>query len=560
MRSKQRKINPIVSYFIGIINLVLAYTAIFLYLRDEFSGTDRDVITAIYWVVQTITTLGYGEIYPVTPIGKLLVIVIISSGIGAIFVFFPLVLTPLLEKRIRRLPIRVDMSGHIIICGYNALVETLIEELTSLNDKFVLIDDDDRTIRELIEQNIPCIYGDPSDRSVLENACISRSRTLVANKGSEIDANIILTASKLSSAKMMALVDDIAMEKYLTYVGATTVLSPKQLLGSYMGRQALSPLVYETMEVYGVHPELIFEEVLVHSGCDLIGKSIEENEVRRKTGASILGIKKDDSIILNPDPEIVIEEESTLFSIGSEEQLSRLDELTKKGPRKDRGLYILAGYGDVGRQVASILHKKGVDYTIVDIRDVEDECKKRDGANLIVGSATDEGVLKDAGIDKASTFIVALNEDSLNIYATIIARRLSPTIRIISRANSVSTVDKLNDAGADTAFSLSSIGGKMLARTIALNREGKVKLTEKLILGVYKAKDELLDKNLGFLSIRTETGCTIVGLEEDNNFIANPGPSVVINENAELFVAGTKEQLHIFERKYGYRNLFKRKT
>jgi len=571
-RLRFRHVNPIALYMMGILNLILIYSILFLYLRDEFSGTDSGVITAVYWVIQTITTLGYGEIYPVSSLGRLLVTIIIFSGIVSIFVFFPMVLTPWLERRIRRLPTKVNMGGHIVICGYSALVETLIEELEQSNRWFVLIDNNEQTIRDLLEQDIPCIYGDPSDKLVLENACVSEATVLVSNKRGEENANIILTASKLSDADMIAIVDDIAMEKFLTYVGATAVLSPRQLLGTYMGRQALLPAVHGLMEIDRLHPKLTFKEVLVSRGCDLVGKSIEESGIRSKTGATIIGISKDDKVILNPDPEaVVIGEENLLFVIGSEEQLNRLDELMfRGGVKRDYGLYILAGYGDVGKQVAGILHKKGVDFTVIDVRDVKDGSdgddggrrgKEKDKIKLLLGDATEEEVLKAAKIDKASTFIVALNEDCLNIYTTIVARKLNPKIRIISRANAVNSVDKLYDAGADSAFSLSSICGRMLARTISLHIEGEIRLTEGLIVRIHKARGNLFDKKVGDLKIRSITGCTLVGMGEGENFIANPGANAVISENSELLVAGTKEQLRIFEREYGYidyRNIFRK--
>ncbi|MDY6865032.1 MAG: NAD-binding protein [Halobacteriota archaeon] len=558
-RVRAQRISPIIIYSIGILDLLLVYSALFLYLRDEFSGSDNDLVTAIYWVIQTITTLGYGEIHPITPLGRLLVTVIILSGIGAIFIFFPLVLTPWLERRIMQLPTQVKMGGHVVICGYSAIVETLIEELVISNKWFVLIDDDEQTIRGLLERNLPCIYGDPSDKTVLENVGISKARTLVANRSGEENASIILTASKLSDAKMIALVDDIAMERYLNYAGASVVLSPRQMLGTYMGRHALSPQVYQLMDVDRLHPELLFEEILVSSDCEMIGSTIEGSGIRSETGATIIGIRKDREVVLNPDPDTIIGEGDLLFAIGSEDQLNMLDDLiTKKVAKMDRGLYILAGYGDVGKRISRILHKKGVEFTVIDVHDVMSEEGVLEGLNVIEGDATDEDVLKVAGIEEASTFIAALNKDSLNIYTTIVARKLNPNIRIIARANSASAMDKLYDAGADKAFSLSAIGGKILARMIILHREDEIVLTDDLIVRVYKAKGDLVNVKLGGLGIRYDTGCIVMGMGEEKRFIANPGPDVIVEEGSELFVAGTRDELRRFERTYRYRNLFNR--
>ncbi|MDY6930580.1 MAG: NAD-binding protein [Halobacteriota archaeon] len=559
-RVRAQRISPIIIYGIGLLDLLLVYSALFLYLRAEFSGSDNDLVTAVYWVIQTITTLGYGEIHPISPLGRLLVTIIILSGIGAIFVFFPLVLTPWLERRIMQLPTQVRMSGHVVICGYSAIVETFIEELLRSNRWFVLVDGDEQIIRGLLERNLPCIYGDPSERKVLENACLSKARTLVANRGGEENASIILTASKLTEAKMIALVDDMAMERYLDYAGASVVLSPRQMLGTYMGRHALSPQVYQLMDVDRLHPELLFEEIILGSESEMIGSTIEGSRIRCETGATIIGIKKGENVLLNPDPDVTIDEGDLLFAIGSEDQLNMLDELiTRKVSNTDRGLFILAGYGDVGKQISRMLYRKGVDFAIIDAHAVMSEEGVLEGLNIIEGDATDEDVLKIAGIEDASTFIAALDKDSLNIYTTIVARKLNPNIRIISRANSASAMDKLYDAGADKAFSLSAIGGKILARIIILHRDGEIILTDDLIVRVYKAKGELVNAKIGWLGIRTDIGCIIIGMDEEKGFIANPGPDVVISEGSELLVAGTRDELRRFERTYRYRNLFNRR-
>src|SRR5659263_405407 len=130
--------------------LVLIYSFIFIDLMHTYESKDYDFITATYWVIVSMTTVGYGEIIFQSHIGQLFTIVVVLSGVVMIFGYlFPLVVTPQLEKTLRReLPSRVpvDFKNHIIICGHNQLVETLIGELDENRIPFVVIDENEHTI------------------------------------------------------------------------------------------------------------------------------------------------------------------------------------------------------------------------------------------------------------------------------------------------------------------------------------------------------------------------------------------------------------------------------
>ena len=100
--------------------LVLIYSFIFDYLMYNFENKHYDFITAIYWVIISMTTVGYGDIYFNSSIGHFYTIVVVLSGVVMIFGYlFPLVVTPQLERTLRKeLPSRVppDLDNHIIIC------------------------------------------------------------------------------------------------------------------------------------------------------------------------------------------------------------------------------------------------------------------------------------------------------------------------------------------------------------------------------------------------------------------------------------------------------------
>ena len=137
--------SPYLVYPAGILAIVLIYTLIFLLLQDNFHlpGGRSDFLTALYWVVITMTTTGYGDIYPTTVIGKMFSLLVVLTGLSILFaIVLPLMVTPIMDRLMRRPRSRVPewVGDHVIIAGYNAIVETLIVELTERGIPFVVID------------------------------------------------------------------------------------------------------------------------------------------------------------------------------------------------------------------------------------------------------------------------------------------------------------------------------------------------------------------------------------------------------------------------------------
>ena len=134
---------------------------------------NANIVTAIYWATTTITTVGFGDVVFTSQAGRVFSIIMQILGIILISGFlFTYVITPWVDKVIKfRLPRKVSsgMKDHIIICGYNQMVETLIDELTEQDLQLIIIEDEEELIRELSYKDIPCIFGVLSDKQTLTN-------------------------------------------------------------------------------------------------------------------------------------------------------------------------------------------------------------------------------------------------------------------------------------------------------------------------------------------------------------------------------------------------------
>ncbi len=329
---KLRISKPVIVYISIFAFLILIYSLVFQYLMVTYENRHYGFITAFYWVVVSMTTVGYGDIYFTSPIGHLFSAIVILSGVVMIFGYlFPLVVTPQIETALRRdMPSNVppDLKSHIIICGYNQLVETLILELKESRIPFMVIDENEKNINMLLSRKIICVHGDAADENVLMNSNIFSAEMLIANLSDEKNAGIILTAKELCNIKVIALVEGIARAGYLKYAGADRVISPKTLFGRYIGRKAIDPLTDHLAGATKFFEDLSIVELPIYPRSVLIGKKLKDASIHERTGMNIVGLWTAGRLSLNPKPDDVIKENSILLAVGREKQLEALKKLT----------------------------------------------------------------------------------------------------------------------------------------------------------------------------------------------------------------------------------------
>lgn len=325
--------HPYFAYKTAAVFLFVIYILIFEFLMIfENQPKNANLITAIYWTTTTVATVGYGDVVFTSMEGRLFTIIVQVLGIILISDFLvTYVVTPWMDRFIKfRLPRKVpsSMKDHIIICGYNQLVETLIDELTEQDILFVVVEDEDELIKELVYKNISCIFGSPSDKQTLIGAGIERAKLLIANKSDKRNANIVLTAKEFQYINIIAIVEDLSKSRYLKYAGADTVVSPKSMFGQFIGKKALDRLVSRITEATEIFEGINIVEFPVYTKSPLIGKTLKEISSQQLTGAKIVGTWTSGTLTFDPKEEDIVRENSVLLAIGSHEELSKLKKLT----------------------------------------------------------------------------------------------------------------------------------------------------------------------------------------------------------------------------------------
>ncbi len=331
--------RSILLYLTVITTIVSIYSLIFLFLMfkegQHIPSQMENVnpVTAIYWVIATMTTVGYGDVYFIEGTGRVFSVIAAISGVIFLFgMLFPLVLTPWLDARVKSLlPTRVPskLSDHLIICGYSPMVESLIEELAHQNTPFVVVESDETIVKDLFEKGILCIHGDSSDKDTLDGANIRTANCLITNESDEMDANIILTAREMSDLTIIAILEDLSKREYLEYAGASNVIAPKSMLGSFIGRKAVDPTVSHLVGATEFLKDVEIIEFPIYPKSELIGKSLRDAGIRTRTGCNIIGIWAGGELSLNPRPAEVLKSNSILLAVGTEAQLLKLKKLVQ---------------------------------------------------------------------------------------------------------------------------------------------------------------------------------------------------------------------------------------
>jgi voltage-gated potassium channel len=294
---------------------------------------------SLYMTVTTIFTVGYGD-EGLSSGGKVFTIVLIVCGVGTILYglgsMVEFVVKGQLSGVFRRRVVKrqVDrLEGHYIICGFGRVGEAVARHFATHGASFAIIDNDPASLARAEADGFLVVQGDATVDEVLEAAGIKKAKGLVAAVGSDAD-NIFVTLSARVLNPWLFIVarasSDDTVSK-LERAGADRVVSPYGIGGKRMATLMLKPLVSDYLEVATGGGELEFrvEELELGAECCAIGRSIQDLAVRKRTGSTILAVRRGSTGAFdsNPSPESVLEQGDTIIAIGTPAEITKLEEL-----------------------------------------------------------------------------------------------------------------------------------------------------------------------------------------------------------------------------------------
>ncbi len=297
---------------------------------------------ALYMTLITISTVGFGEIRPLSEQGRMFTAALIVMGVGGAAYTFSTVADYLIAGELRgvlrrqRMQKRIrQMQGHYIVCGFGRMGRQVAGELMRNESVDVVVVERNPELLEAIERlgAIP-VHGDAAADGVLEQAGIERAAGLCVCLPHDAD-NVFTVLSARTLNRTMTIIaraNSEESERKLRIAGATHVINPYAISGRRMARQLIHPSVMEFMDVVMHQGQVEFriEEIQVKAGSSLDGKTLEECNVRRRTGVNVLAVRRPTGEILtNLAGDFLLRPGDVLIGLGTPKQLEALSRLAE---------------------------------------------------------------------------------------------------------------------------------------------------------------------------------------------------------------------------------------
>jgi voltage-gated potassium channel len=298
-------------------------------------------LEALYMTAITLTTVGFGEIRPLSDAGRIFTVLLILLGVGTVAYGFSTVaqyvlaadLGPTLRRR-RIMRMLRNTEDHIIVCGYGRVGRSATETLQDGANTVVVIDRDATLISNMREQGIAAVWGDATSDDTLREAGIERASGLMACVGNDADNLFIVLSARTLNPKLhiVARTMNPETEAKMHRAGADRVVSPYKMGGRQMASILTRPNVTEFLDFVTLDSglELWLEELRIQSDSPLSGRTVVEADLRKATGATLVALLRSSTgTTLTPEGSTRLEGGDVLIVLGTREQLTLLEAMVQ---------------------------------------------------------------------------------------------------------------------------------------------------------------------------------------------------------------------------------------
>ncbi len=511
------------------------------YFMKIFEGREITYGQSAVFIMQTLTTTGYGELLPFHSLPMILIsLLLMVLGVIMIFIIAGSLMATLIEKSITpKAPTLTNLTGHIVFTAYHNNISHTIAYLRDRHIPYVVAAAEQAEAVELIDEGINCICADPAKREGIMQLGIDKARLVVASSDDTLNISIILGISTATDTPVLAVMENQTRARLAYDAGANSVVVLEETLGrqlvDWICADAIPSEFLNLIEVE-VSPDVLksLKPSIIHVGNDpeYRNKTLGDVMLRTVTGASVVAVWHDDGTVSKPTADTRIDE-TTLIVVGPHDNVDQLAAFMG-GPGPGERV-ILVGAGRVGQKAGKQLNRAYIKPVVIDIR------KKylRFDGEFIMGDSTYYEVLNKAKIKEADTLIITLNDDNLNVFTALAARHLNPDINIVSRAVSADTIDHLHQAGARHVLSESVFCFQLLQEKMV--ELGFLPKTSDLVMREITWNND--DITVQMLAVKTQNKINIICLVK-NNEVIKPTGDAVISKNDRLVVLGTKQDMY----------------
>jgi voltage-gated potassium channel len=294
---------------------------------------------AFYMTLTTMTTVGYGEIHPLSRAGRIFNSFLIFFGVGAILVAFGAMTQTIIEiefgenftKRRNKRMIE-KLKDHYILCGYGRVGRGAAAELKRAGVPFVVVDTNPERVENAMNTGMLAANADATRDETLRLLGIDHARGLVAALATDADNLFVLLSAKGLNPKLYvaARAAEEGAEEKMKRAGADAVFAPYALTGHRLAQSMLRPHVVQFLDftTQDIGPDITIEQVRVGATSEMASKTIGQMQLGRDVGVIVMAIRKSDGeMLFNPSADTTVLAGDYLIVMGRQGNLGKLENL-----------------------------------------------------------------------------------------------------------------------------------------------------------------------------------------------------------------------------------------
>jgi voltage-gated potassium channel len=317
-------------YASGAIISAISFGATGFYLIEGFSALD-----SVYLATETVTTVGYGDIAPKTPMGRVFAILFMLVGGGTVLYSLTVLAQAVIQSQIveafginRKTREMEKLENHFIVCGAGRVGRRIIRALQKEKCQFVLIERDEKKLVDFQDDGTHTIVGDATLEENLHRAGVERAKGLATCLADDAaNVYVVLTARGLNNnLHIVARAVEEQAEPKLIRAGASRVVAPTIIGSQSMARALLKPAIADFMDsIVAENLDLVFEEVAIDGDSPYADKRLRETNISRELNLIVVAIwQKSGEMFFHPMGETRIGKGDLLIVIGKAEAVARL--------------------------------------------------------------------------------------------------------------------------------------------------------------------------------------------------------------------------------------------
>src|SRR6185369_3913311 len=294
---------------------------------------------AFYMSLTTMTTVGYGEIHPLSHAGRIFNSLLIVFGVTTLFIAIGAMTQTIIELEFgeaigkRRKKRMIDnLKDHYIICGFGRVGRGAASELRHTGVPFVVVDiDPDRAERAMLAGML-AVTADSTHDETLRMVGIERARGLVAALATDADNLFVLLSAKgLNPGIYVATrAAEEGAEAKMRRAGADAVFAPYSITGHRLAQSLLRPHVVQFLDftTKDIGEDISIEQVKVAETSEMVARTIKEMQLRKEVGVIVMAIRKESGeMVFNPPADTAVQSGDYLIVMGRPGNLRALETL-----------------------------------------------------------------------------------------------------------------------------------------------------------------------------------------------------------------------------------------